>query len=72
MNTNRKTNELNAAHVSKQMLDQTGNDCIGHIEPYADPVAHALAMPTILHELSRNMGEFEKEVRSQLSARVVA
>lgn len=70
MNTNRKTNEQNAAHVSKQMLDQAGNDCVGHIQPHADPVAHALAMPTILHELSKNMGEFEKEVRSQLSARL--
>jgi hypothetical protein len=70
MNTNRKTNELNAAHVSKQMLDQAGNDCTGHIRPHADPVAHALAMPTILHELSKNIGEFEKEVRSQLSARL--
>jgi hypothetical protein len=70
MNTNRKTNELNAAHVSKQMLDQAGNDCTGHIRPHADPVAHALAMPTILQELSKNMGEFETEVRSQLSARL--
>ncbi len=70
MNTNRKTNEQNAAHVSKQMLDQAGNDCVGHIQPHADPVAHALAMPTILHELSKNMGEFEKEVRSQLSERL--
>jgi hypothetical protein len=70
MNTNRKTNELNAAHVSNQMLDQAGNDCTGHIRPHADPVAHALAMPTILQELSKNMGEFETEVRSQLSARL--
>ena len=70
MNTNRKTNEQNAAHIPKQMLDQAGNDCIGHIQPHTDPVAHALAMPTILHELSKNMGEFEEEVRSQLSARL--
>jgi hypothetical protein len=70
MNTNRKTNELNAAHVSNQMLDQAGNDGTGHIRPHADPVAHALAMPTILQELSKNMGEFETEVRSQLSARL--
>jgi hypothetical protein len=70
MNTNRKTNEQNAAHVSEQMLDQAGNDCTGHIRPHGDPVAHALAMPTILHELSKNMGEFEKDVRSQLSARL--
>jgi hypothetical protein len=70
MNTNRKTNEQNAAHIPKQMLDQAGNDGTSHIQPHADPVAHALAMPTILHELSKNMGEFEKEVRSQLSARL--
>jgi len=70
MNTNRKTNEQNAAHIPKQMLDQAGNDGSSHIQPNADPVAHALAMPTILHELSKNMGEFEKEVRSQLSTRL--
>ncbi|MCM3566251.1 hypothetical protein [Hydrogenophaga intermedia] len=70
MNTNRKTNEQIAAHVSKQMLDQAGNDGSSHIQPHADPVAHALAMPTILEELSKNMGEFEREVRSQLSARL--
>jgi hypothetical protein len=70
MNTNRKTNQLNTAHLSNQIVDQAGNDGTGHIQPHADPVAHALAMPTILHELSQNMGEFEKEVRSQLSARL--
>lgn len=70
MNTNRKTTELNTAHASNQIVDQAGNDGVGHIKPYTDPVAHALAMPTILEELSRNMGEFEKDVRSQLSARL--
>ncbi|MGC4395694.1 hypothetical protein [Hydrogenophaga crocea] len=69
MNTNHKTNELNTAQISNQMLDQANNGA-GHIQPHTNPVAHALAMPTILHELSKNMGEFEKNVRSQLSARL--
>jgi len=70
MNTNRKTQQLNTAHASTQIVDQAGNDGTGHIKRHADPVAHALAMPTILQELSKNMGEFEKGVRSQLSARL--
>lgn len=70
MNTNRKTIDQNTTHVPNQIFDQAGNDGTGHIQPHTDQVAHALAIPTILHELSRNMGEFEKEVRSQLSARL--
>lgn len=70
MNTNCKTNQLNTAHLSNLIVDQAGDDGASHIRPHADPVAHALAMPTILQELSKNMGEFEKDVRSQLSARL--
>jgi hypothetical protein len=68
MNSNRKT----IAQITNAIVDQAdqaSNDT-GHIQPHTDPVAHALAMPTILHELSKNMGEFEKNVRSQLSARL--
>ncbi|MBX3608657.1 MAG: hypothetical protein KF871_02075 [Hydrogenophaga sp.] len=76
MNTNRKTaaqctQQLIAqttARAAAQLVDQT--DGTGHIKPHADPVAHALAMPNVLRELSKNMGEFEKSVRSQLSARL--
>ncbi|QRR34020.1 hypothetical protein JNX00_20720 [Hydrogenophaga sp. YM1] len=57
------------AQINNTIIDQA-NDGTGHIQPHVDPVAHALAMPNILHELSKNMGEFEKDVRSQLSARL--
>jgi hypothetical protein len=66
MNSNHKT----TAQISNPAVDQAVHGLTGHIQPHTDPVAHALAMPTILHELSKNMGEFEKEVRSQLSARL--
>ncbi len=66
MNSNLKT----TAQINNPAVDQAAHGITGHIRPHADPVAHALAMPTILHELSKNMGEFEKEVRSQLSARL--
>lgn len=66
MNSNLNT----SAQINNPAVDQAAHAITGHIQPYADPVAHALAMPTILHELSKNMGEFEKEVRSQLSARL--
>lgn len=66
MNSNLKT----TAQINNPVVDQVAHGITGHIKPHADPVAHALAMPTILQELSRNMGEFEKEVRSQLSARL--
>ena len=76
MNTSRKTSAQftqqliaqTTARAAAQLVDQADN--AGHIKPHADPVAHALAMPNILHELSKNMGEFEKNVRSQLSARL--
>lgn len=68
MNSNRKTTAQITNAIVDQ-ADQASNDT-GHIQPHTDPVAHALAMPTILHELSKNMGEFEKNVRSQLSARL--
>lgn len=66
MNSNLKT----TAQINNPVVDQSAHGLTGHIQPHADPVAHALAMPTILHELSKNMGEFEKDVRSQLSARL--
>jgi hypothetical protein len=66
MNSNPKT----TAQINNPAVDQAAHGITGHIQPHADPVAHALAMPTILHELSKNMGEFEKEARSQLSARL--
>jgi hypothetical protein len=66
MNSNLKT----TAQINNPAVDQAAHVGTGHIRPHADPVAHALAMPTILQELSRNMGEFEKDVRSQLSARL--
>lgn len=66
MNSNLNT----SAQINNPAVDQAAHAITGHIQPHADPVAHALAMPTILHELSKNMGEFEKEVRSQLSARL--
>ncbi|OJV57448.1 hypothetical protein [Hydrogenophaga sp. 70-12] len=66
MNSNLKT----TTQINNPVVDQVAHGITGHIKPHADPVAHALAMPTILQELSRNMGEFEKEVRSQLSARL--
>jgi hypothetical protein len=66
MNSNLKT----TAQINNPAVDQAAHGLTGHIQPHADPVAHALAMPTILHELSKNMGEFEKDVRSQLSARL--
>ncbi|WP_337178381.1 hypothetical protein [Hydrogenophaga borbori] len=66
MNSNHKT----SAQINNPAVDQAVHGLTGHIQPHTDPVAHALAMPTILHELSKNMGEFEREVRSQLSARL--
>lgn len=66
MNSNLKT----TAQINNPAVDQAVHGLTGHIQPHADPVAHALAMPTILQELSKSMGEFEKEVRSQLSARL--
>ncbi|MBX3608613.1 MAG: hypothetical protein KF871_01855 [Hydrogenophaga sp.] len=66
MNSNLKT----TAQINNPAVDQAVHGLTGHIQPHGDLVAHALAMPTILHELSKNMGEFEKEVRSQLSARL--
>lgn len=66
MNPNLKT----TAQINNPAVDQAAHGITGHIQPQGDPVAHALAMPTILQELSRNMGEFEKDVRSQLSARL--
>ena len=66
MNSNLKT----TAQINNPAVDQVAHVGTGHIRPHTDPVAHALAMPTILHELSKNMGEFEKNVRSQLSARL--
>lgn len=66
MNSKLKT----TAQINNPAVDQAAHGLTGHIQPHGDPVAHALAMPTILHELSKNMGEFEKEVRSQLSARL--
>ncbi|MGC4396507.1 hypothetical protein [Hydrogenophaga sp. T2] len=66
MNSNLKT----IAQINNPAVDQAAHGLTGHIQPHADPVAHALAMPIILQELSRNMGEFEKDVRSQLSARL--
>ncbi len=66
MNSNLKT----SAQINNPAVDQAGHGGTGHIQPHTDPVAHALAMPTILQELSKNMGEFERDVRSQLSARL--
>lgn len=66
MNSNLKT----TAQINNPAVDQAAHGITSHIQPHGDPVAHALAMPTILHELSKNMGEFEKDVRSQLSARL--
>lgn len=66
MNSNLKT----TAQINNPAVDQAAHGITSHIKPHAAPVAHALAMPTILHELSKNMGEFEKEVRGQLSARL--
>ncbi|MGC4396570.1 hypothetical protein [Hydrogenophaga crocea] len=66
MNSKLKT----TAPINNPAVDQAAHGLAGHIQPHGDPVAHALAMPTILQELSKNMGEFEKEVRSQLSARL--
>jgi hypothetical protein len=66
MNSNLKT----TAQINNPAVDQAAHGGTGHIRPHTDPVAHALAMPTILEELSKNMGEFEKDVRSQLSARL--
>jgi hypothetical protein len=66
MNSNLKT----TAQINNPAVDQAAHGGTGHIRPHTDPVAHALAMPTILQELSRNMGEFERDVRSQLSARL--
>jgi hypothetical protein len=66
MNSNLKS----TAQINNPAVDKAAHAITGHIQPHTDPVAHALAMPTILQELSKNMGEFEKEVRSQLSARL--
>ncbi|RFP76174.1 hypothetical protein DY262_20580 [Hydrogenophaga borbori] len=66
MNSNLKT----SAQINNPAVDQAAHGITGHIQPHTDPVAHALGMPTILKELSKNMGEFEKDVRSQLSARL--
>lgn len=66
MNSNPKS----TAQINNPAVDQAGHGITVRIQPHRDPVAHALAMPTILEELSKNMGEFEKEVRSQLSARL--